>query len=431
MKKLLFAIVVVVIVFSFVSCNNSFTCTECGQKCGEKDSYCSNCGAGLSNNVANDDGRLEYTLVEDENNKTYKITGVIDKTITEISIPQTYQNKAETAIESNAFTGCTSLKTIVVPDSITNIAEGAFAGCSALENITIPFVGASADLTNSNYQFPFGYIFGSSDYEGAEETEQSVRYASVNIYFPATYYIPSSLKTVTIASEKTTWVGGFDDCINLESIKIMQGITHIGMYAFKGCSNLKNILLPDTVTYIDMQAFYDCINITSFTIPSSINTICGEAFWGCYKLVEVINHSSLDITVGSRDFGGIASYAIEVHNGNSHIVEENAYQFYEKDDKNYLISYIGKDTNIAFPENFNGKSYNIYDFAFYYNTTIETVTMPKCITSIGSFAFSGCEIEEIRFSGTVGEWNDIAKDGSWNYNWHGFTVICSDGEITY
>ncbi len=395
MKKVLLFALSVLLLFSLVSCGTNSTCPQCGHPTEAKDSFCSNCGAVISNNVANndekyDDGRLEYTLVESGNNETYKITGVIDKTITEISIPKTYKNRAVTAIESNAFTGCTSLKTIVVPDSITSISEGAFSGCSALQNITIPFVGASADLTNSDYQFPFGYIFGTSNYEGSEKTEQAVRFAHVNIFYSATYYIPSSLKSVTIASEKTTWVGGFDDCIGLESIKIMQGITHIGMYAFKGCSNLKNIILPDTVTYIDMQAFHDCTNLTSIVIPNSVTTIRSEAFLGCYKLVEVINHSSLDITAGSQNFGGIGFYAIEVHDGDSNIVEENDYHFYVKDDKNYLINYTGTGTNLILPKTINGNHFEINQFAFYNNTAIETATMPESITHIGSHAFYGC-----------------------------------------
>jgi hypothetical protein len=51
---------------------------------------------------------------------------------------------------------------------------------------------------------------------------------------------------------------------------------------------------------------------------------------------------------------------------------------------------------------------------------------------IEDYAFYNCDIKEIRYSGTVEEWFNIIKtDGCWNYDSYGFTVICSDGEITY
>ena len=108
MKKTLLFALSVLLLFSLVSCGTKSTCNTCGNLVESNEKYCSNCGAALSNNADNndancDDGRLEYTLVESLNNDTYKITGVIDKTITEISIPKTYKNKAVTSIESNAF----------------------------------------------------------------------------------------------------------------------------------------------------------------------------------------------------------------------------------------------------------------------------------------------------------------------------------------
>lgn len=69
---------------------------------------------------------------------TCQITGIKDKTVTEI----------------------------IVPDYVTSISRGAFSGCSSLQNITLPFVGESKKTSSDTYQYPFGYIFGTSSYTG-------------------------------------------------------------------------------------------------------------------------------------------------------------------------------------------------------------------------------------------------------------------------
>ena len=62
------------------------------------------------------------------------ITGIIDKTVT----------------------------SIVLPDYVTSIAQGAFSGCSNVTDITLPFVGGGIKTSDDTYQYPFGYIFGTS-----------------------------------------------------------------------------------------------------------------------------------------------------------------------------------------------------------------------------------------------------------------------------
>ena len=142
------------------------------------------------------------------------------------------------------------------------------------------------------------------------------------------------------------------------------------------------------------------------------------AFEGCYKLVEVINKSGLNITKGSSDNGDIAYYALNVKSGGtSDIVNKDGYLFYTYDNVNYLVAYIGSDTNLTLPDDYNGQNYELNNYAFYGCSGLTSVTIPISVTSIGDYAFSGCSgLTCITYTGTIADWKNIAKGTDWKDN---------------
>ena len=167
-------------------------------------------------------------------------------------------------------------------------------------------------------------------------------------------------------------------------------VKEIGSYAFENCTSLTSITIPNSVTIIGEEAFWGCTSLTSITIPNSVTSIGEWAFEYCYKLVEVINKSSLNITKGSDDYGYVAYDALEVHTGESKIVNKDGYLFYTVGGVNYLVTYVGNDTELILPESYNGEDYVINRCAFYNNDKITSVTIPNSVTSIGYEAFSSC-----------------------------------------
>ena len=190
-------------------------------------------------------------------------------------------------------------------------------------------------------------------------------------------------------------------------------VTAIGDDAFNGCSGIKSVVIPNSVTSIGSQAFRDCTSLTSVTIPDSVTYIGGLSFYECYKLVEVINNSSLNITAGYLRHGYVGYYAKEVHTGESKIVNLNDCLFYTSDEVNYLVAYVGNDTDLILPDDYNGQEYEIYYYAFYGCKSLVSITIPDSITTYnGELSFDGCKsLEGVYYGGEKNKFNELRTEG--------------------
>ena len=339
-----------------------------------------------------------------------------------IVIPSRYSGGKVVSIESSAFADCNGITSVIVPDSVTSIGEGAFSGCGSLESITLPFVGAEAGKTSSDtYQYPFGYIFGTDSYTGGTRVYQEYYGSSTSSTTYSTYYIPSSLRRVTVTGgnilygafyccsmltsvtigNSVTSIGerAFSDCTGLASIEIPDSVTSIGSHAFSSCTGLSSVTIPDSVKSIGDNAFLGCTRLISVTIGNSVTSIGDYAFEYCYKLVEVYNKSSLNITAGSEDYGEVGYYAKHVYteeNGSRFTDTADGYRFLYDGKKGYLVSYYGEATDISLPDSFTAydgttvNTYEIIKYAFYGNIDIASIKISNSVTRIGDYAFIDC-----------------------------------------
>ena len=75
--------------------------------------------------------------------------------------------------------------------------------------------------------------------------------------------------------------------LNPVYVRIGNGVTSIGSYAFYGCTNLTSVMIPDSVTRIRDSAFSGCSGLTSVTIGDGVTSIGDSAFDGCTGLASV------------------------------------------------------------------------------------------------------------------------------------------------
>ena len=142
-------------------------------------------------------------------------------------LPSVLNLTGSRGVADDAFRGCSGLKSVTIPDSVTSIGTWAFEDCSGLTSVTI----------------------------GNGVT-------SIGSY-------------------------AFYRCSALTSVTIPDGVTSIGTWAFRGCIGLTSVTIPDSVMSIGVQAFSDCIFLTSVTIPDSVTSIGSYAFSYCWGLKEL------------------------------------------------------------------------------------------------------------------------------------------------
>ncbi len=273
--------------------------------------YNDNKGFKLSHNYKAGSYTIELYGVE----RDYSVVGDSANTKSLISHPSSVKRvvlgNSVVSIGRYAFRGCSSLTSVYIPNSVVSIEYWAFWRCYSLTSIHIPegVVRIEAGILDNCPSLTSVYIPESVTSIGSGVFAYCTSLKSIHIPESVTsigdrvFYTCESLTSINIP-EKVTSIGSdmFGYCTSLKSIHIPESVTSIGDRAFYNCGSLTSVYIPEKVTSIKGEVFYNCSSLKSIDIPEKVTSIGDSAFESCSSLISISSFNLTTPTLGGNIF---------------------------------------------------------------------------------------------------------------------------------
>ena len=360
-----------------------------------------------------------------------------------VIIPKTVSHNGETytvtAIGNDAFSGCSGLTGITLPNTITSIGKNAFYGTAWYNDqpdglvyaglVAYTYKGTMPAETSINLIDGTLGIAGSA-FSGCNGLTSINIPNSVIAIGDNAFYCCSGLTSVTLPSSITSiGNGAFSGCRGLTSISIPVSVTSIGVDAFYHCTGLntinvdcnnpiydsrdnsnaiihtstnriivgcKSTVIPNSVVSISYYAFQGCTELTSISIPASVTSIADAAFTYCTGLTT-INVDNSNPIFDSRDNCNaiVKTSENEIIAGCKGTVIPNS-----------VTSIKGQE--IEWAQSYDGYGWYCYHVGYgaFEGINIDSLIIPVSITNIGHGAFRGSHIKKLYFNSLYSGWED-------------------------
>lgn len=373
--------------------------------------------------------------------------------VQEVTIPSTV-----TSIGKRAFMG-TPLSSVVIPEGVKTIGENAFWRCTSLQTVTVP--ASTTEL--GNHAFDTGEYYDGSyhtqltdiyyggsrqqwyDAGGGDAAPMvvTIHYngATGNIIDSGTcgdnaFWKLDKDYTLTISgtgamwdyptSEDDSW--WMDWALPWKSyeaisrIVVAEGITHIGAYAFYCTDNATALSLPNSLTTIGQAALY-AIGVSSLVIPDKVVSIGDFAFNGCANLQTItlpaglrkIGHCFIECSnLKTINFKGTMKQWLACGGGESTFPAQTQVVCASGtlnldgtcgDDLTWTLDNSGKltisGTGAMYDYDCDYESYSFTSPWAKYRSMIRSVEIGSGVTSIGSCAFEDTNITSLTIPGSV------------------------------
>ena len=289
-----------------------------------------------------------------------------------------------TSIGESAFFRCTSLPVI---DNIR------YAGTYLVE---------ATDKTLSTYTIKAGTRFiGQSAFSECSALNSVIIPNSVISIKKNAFYRCSALASVTIGNNVTS-IGdnSFESCTRLKSITIPNNVTRIGVAAFWQCREMTYVIIGNSMTTIGDYAFYDCINLKKVFNESRLHITKGSIAYGYvgYNADIIFNNTKPEL-VDNYIFGSNEDeYALFAYLGTeTTLILPDKYKNQNYKIEDYAFSSNNTLSSVVIPNSVT----SIGNYAFYGCKYLTSVSIGNSVASIGSYAFSGCGLTSLTLPNSV------------------------------
>lgn len=197
----------------------------------------------------------------------------------------------------------------------------------------------------------------------------------------------------------------FQNCNNLQTVKLGEGISYVSEQMFNNCTALKHVSLPNSLQNIGSLAFGACTSLKSLQLPKALESLGNSAFSGCKSLSNIELPESLQ-TIGILCFNGCDKLStIKVSPANPYFSTDGKAIFNK--DKTVLYTAIPV-TSYNIPSTVRELRY----YAFSNQKDMTSITLPEGLVSISSYTFSGCsKLEHLVIPSTVDSIGNCAFRG--------------------
>lgn len=340
-----------------------------------------------------------------------------------VTIPAETEGYKVTGIAAGAFSGCTAITSVVIPEGVATIGSKAFQGCTALASIKLPasiaeiaadaFDGCTA-LTVSLTLQQLPLVKGDVKLAITANTQTDITSITIpkNVVSIAPKLTSNCTQLTSIVVDPENSV--YDSRLNSNTIvetatntliagcktsAMPNDIRAIGPWAFEGQPSISALTLSTNIQSIGEGAFYGCTGITAVTLemetPPSItqNTFSSEVYqtatltiqntvsrtriagtpWEDFRKIVIVHPDPEDNTSPAIFVVGEDVKTCQVGNGEEACISTS-----------YTDKVIIQSTYDGYPVT------AIAANAFLGCDKIPSIVIPEGVTTIGSAAFKGC-----------------------------------------
>lgn len=269
-------------------------------------------------------------------------------------------------IEEEAFKNCPKLSSIVI-SKFTKVHQTAFSGCTLLPHFMLSNVSWVKDNNTSTSASCWGF-------------------AKANL-----------LETLVVKEDVEERKYKRNETIR--HVKILEGVKHIQLSAFKGCISVKSVELPDSLSFLGASVFKGCTSLQSIDFPENVTCLSPELLSGCISLKEVTLSSrakyiydSAFENCSSLEKVELPKTVVDIHDAvfkncsslKEVIIPENVSSFYSS-----VFEGCASLKKVVFQTETRIDSIN--DRTFYQCSSLKECVLPPSVSSIGQESFFECK----------------------------------------